>query len=176
MPTRTAIIVIVAILSASVAGRVSYTWLITENWTNSLPLGLYIRAFREPTQGVLLWFPMPDAIAGYIRKYYPAEYEWFRQPANGFLKPIVGVAGDTMCRDKREVFSVNGKPLGIALTRDLRGHPLPSWRGCRRITAGNVAVFSDHDTGSIDSRYFGLVRIPDNAATYRPFITWGTRK
>lgn len=176
---RKAVVVIglaVTCAAIGIGARSLAMWLFTYNATNSLPHGIYMRAFGKPGIGSILWHRIPDSLSAYVGKYYPGELAWLDHPRNGFLKPIVAVAGDTICRDKNGVFSVNGKPLGIALKRDARGNPLPSWRGCRRLDVMQVAVFSDYDRGSLDSRYSGPIQLSDHPVTYRPFITWEAKR
>jgi Signal peptidase, peptidase S26 len=78
------------------------------------------------------------------------------------MKPVVGTAGDTICRSSEGIFSVNGVALGTAAGVGHDGHPLPSWTGCKVLKADEIAVFADCWL-CLDSRFYGSV--PKSSAT-----------
>ena len=67
-----------------------------------------------------------------------------------FFKQVDGVAGDTVQRDYRNI-SINGRYVGFAMTRTLRGNVLNPI-DAQIIPAGMVYVRGDHPQ-SFDSRY-----------------------
>lgn len=138
------------------------------NGTRSLPRGLYVRSFEPIRRGAIVWFPLPAAMRSYVASF-PAAAAWFDRPANGLLKPVVGLAGDVICRDDDGVFSLNGHALGRAPAAG-PGGALPAWQGCRRLAQGELAVFSERIPDSLDSRLYGPVKAAD-ARVYRRLWT-----
>lgn len=136
------------------------------NGTRSLPRGIYVRTFEPIRRGALVWFPLPAAMRSYVAAFPGAA--WFDQPANGLLKPVVGLNGDVICRGDDGVFSLNGEALG----RVPAGGNLPAWHGCRRLGPDELAVFSGRIPDSLDSRLYGPVAAAD-AHVYRPLWTEG---
>jgi len=139
------------------------------NRTSSLPHGLYVRTFEPPRVGTIVWFPLPAALKTYVAGF-PGAAQWFEQPTNGLLKPVVGATGDTICRSPEGTFSLNGHTLGRAPAAGPDGRPLPSWEGCRRLGEDELAVFSDRLADSLDSRLYGPVAAA-GAHVYRPLWT-----
>ena len=68
---------------------------------------------------------------------------------------------------------VAGRALGPIADHDRAGRPLPRWRGCRRLSAGEYAVFSGRIPDSFDSRYYGPVSRAEILGVYAPIWTWG---
>ncbi|MBL8665989.1 MAG: S26 family signal peptidase [Rhodospirillales bacterium] len=139
------------------------------NTTASLPKGLYVRTFETPRVGTIVWFPLPAALQAYVADI-PGAAQWFSQPGNGLLKPVVGGAGDTVCRAADRTFSVNGRALGQAPAAGPGGRPLPAWQGCRTLQEGELAVFAPLLLDSLDSRLYGPVAAV-TARVYRPLWT-----
>jgi type IV secretory pathway protease TraF len=139
------------------------------NGTASLPRGLYVRSFETPRVGTIVWFPLPAAMRDYVAAF-PGAAAWFATPGNGLLKPVVGTAGDVICRGTDDAFSLNGEVLGTAPAAGPEGRPLPAWHGCQRLSEGELAVFSARLPDSLDSRLYGPVAAAD-AHVYRPLWT-----
>lgn len=139
------------------------------NTTASLPKGLYVRSFETPRVGSIVWFPLPAALQAYVADI-PGAAQWFAQPGNGLLKPVVGGAGDTICRGAEGRFSVNGRALAQAPAVGPGGRPLPDWQGCRTLQDGELAVFAPLLPDSLDSRLYGPVAAV-TARVYRPLWT-----
>ena len=55
--------------------------------------------------------------------------------------------------------------------RDRTGVALPAWRGCRRLAPDERLLLGD-TPASLDSRYFGPVRIAQIEGFYRETLTW----
>lgn len=140
------------------------------NPTNSLPKGIYVRSIVPIRKGSIVWFRLPETMRPYVGQY-PEWLAFFDKPGNGLMKPVVAVEGDEICREAAtDVFTVAGEFKGVALADGPDGHELPRWRGCRQLGPNEIAVFSDRIPDSLDSRYFGPLRI-DEVRTYRPLWT-----
>jgi len=139
--------------------------LVVRNVSASLPEGWYVRVSGPLQTGSLVTFMLPRSMAPYAASV-PAMQSFFRD--HPLLKPVVGLAGDTICRDHQDVFSVNGTPLAVAMRAGPSGHPLPAWHGCHVLAEDEIAVFSNRIPDSIDSRLFGAVPIAEVTGTYRP--------
>jgi len=72
-----------------------------------------------------------------------------------FLKRVVGLSGDRVCRLDEQVL-INGKAIATALKRDGQGRKLPDWQGCHILTEDSIFLLQDHPQ-SFDGRYFGPV-------------------
>jgi type IV secretory pathway protease TraF len=141
------------------------------NGTRSLPRGIYVRTFEPIRRGAIVWFPLPAAMRSYVAAF-PGAAAWFETPANGLLKPVVGLAGDVICRGDDGVFSLNDQTLGRAPAARPDGGALPAWQGCRRLGPNELAVFSDRIPDSLDSRLYGPIAAA-GAHVYRPLWTEG---
>ena len=87
------------------------------NWTPSLPLGLYwLSRGGAPGRAALVAFPVPAHVRALVadRRYLP--------PRAMLIKPVVAVAGDRVCTERR-TFTVNGERLGPIATEDSAGRP-----------------------------------------------------
>lgn len=140
------------------------------NDSASVPLGFWWRAGGPETPlrpGMVIGFRPPAAGRAYVAAHLP-------QYLHGelILKYVVATAGGRICRDPAGAFSVNGRVLGRALKADEHGNLLPAWQGCRMLSAGSVAVFSNRIPDSYDSRYYGAVPARDIKAVYRPLWVW----
>lgn len=119
------------------------------NASPSAPLGLY-RVQPEPLprrQDLVVVRPPDDLVwfladGGYLPRGVP------------LLKRVAALGGSRVCRTGVSV-SVDGVPLGDALTRDHHGRPLPQWQGCVVLTEGQVFLFNADRPDSLDGRYFG---------------------
>lgn len=126
---------------------------ITENITDSLPRGLYIRSFAPVERSPFLTFGLPDN----MRAFFDARGDigFFGHPRHGFLKRVAAVAGDEVCGDGRTI-SINGKVVGTIRTNIPHQELLPVWTECRRLLDGEVLPMADAP-GSIDGRFYGPV-------------------
>jgi conjugative transfer signal peptidase TraF len=119
------------------------------NASPSVPLGLYSIARCPARRGDLVLVRLPPRIADLAaRRGY--------LPTNAYLlKAVIAGVGDHVCRFGDRIV-VRGVAIARALARDSSGRPLPVWRGCRRLTLGEVFLLADN-AYSFDSRYFGVV-------------------
>lgn len=137
-----------------------YIW----NLTPSVPLGLY--AVQSPDRlyvTMLVVVTPPEALAttlaegGYLPRGVP------------LLKRIFALSGQTVCRFGVRI-TVDGIAAAPARERDLRGHPLPVWQGCRLIADDEIFLMNWDEPDSLDSRYFGP--LPRSAIVARAVPIW----
>ncbi len=138
------------------------------NTTPSEPQGLYVATKAGPARGRLIAFRAPRAAFPYA----DARLSYLRRVP--LLKSVAAVPGDDVC-SLGERLSVNWRDQARIVERDARGVTLPHWRGCRRLTPGEVFVLSTHAPNSFDSRYFGPVPMSAVIGVYRPFLTTAVR-
>ena len=137
-----------------------YIW----NLTPSVPLGLYRVQPPDRLHATMLVVARPPeplattlADGGYLPRGVP------------LLKRIFALAGQTVCRVGVEI-TVDGIAASPARERDLRGHPLPVWQGCRVIATDEVFLMNWDEPDSLDSRYFGP--LPRSAVVAHAVPVW----
>lgn len=150
----------VALLSTVGAKSAHYIW----NASPSVPIGLYR---LQPTGNLfvteLVAVQPPESLAksladgGYLPRGVP------------ILKRVLALHGQTVCRDQLTI-TVDKIKMGEARERDSRGRPLPVWRGCRVIAAGEVFLMNWQSVDSLDGRYFGA--LPTTAIVGRAEPLW----
>lgn len=132
------------------------------NWTASLPYRIVLVDHRPAplVRGDLIVYAFDGEAA---ERDYPGLK---RQP---FFKRIVGVAGDVVTVDGRDVF-INGLHVGRAKTHTFDHRPLDPIAPAV-IPPGHVYV-QGSSADSFDSRYrsSGLVRTADVVARVRPLL------
>jgi conjugative transfer signal peptidase TraF len=119
------------------------------NASASAPVGLYrIQPDNDPPLGTLVAIAPPPhlgrwmAARGYLGENVP------------LLKHVAAKAGQRVCRIG-SVVNVDGRPAAVALMHDRAGRPLPVWRGCRTLGAGELLLLNPAHRDSLDGRYFG---------------------
>ena len=140
------------------AAVVSTRW-VRLNLSPSVPRGLYrLTAVRAPlARGTLVMLPVPASMQPWRPWLVP------------LLKPVAAVAGDWVCVRDAHVW-VHGQDYGLQHAQ-AAGQWLPQWRGCRVLEEGEVFLASPAPK-SLDSRYFGIVRITALTAQAIPVLTW----
>ena len=140
-------------LGIAVASLVTVPVKLLWNATASTPLGLYKLGAADHLKRGDLVAIMPDmgladfmVARGYIGRGVP------------LLKHIAALSGDSVCRRETHV-TVNGRDTAEALPRDHLGRPLPVWRGCRRMSDGEVFLLNSSVRDSLDGRYFGVLKL-----------------
>ncbi|RUX28584.1 S26 family signal peptidase [Mesorhizobium sp. M2A.F.Ca.ET.042.01.1.1] len=121
------------------------------NASASVPIGLYTIDFDGPFEVTdLVAVDAPKPLASFLaeRGYLPKGVP--------LLKRVRGVSGQTVCRSNLTI-TVDGIQAGSALDRDRADRPLPAWRGCLRIPAGEIFLMNEQVRDSFDGRYFGLL-------------------
>ncbi|NGY05937.1 S26 family signal peptidase [Solimonas terrae] len=142
---------------------------IVYNASDSVPPGWYlVDAAAAPRTGrfVLARLPADAAALAAQRRYLPS-----RVP---LLKPVAAVAPHRLCMRDRKL-SIDGITVGVALTADRLGRPLPLWSQCRRLRDGELFLLSTTNPASFDSRYFGPISVSDVLGVARPLWTWDSR-
>lgn len=144
--------------------------LVIENITDSLPRGVYIRNIFDasPDVGDIVKFRLPPNMRRYFENsdWWSA---WFMQPQNGMLKVVVATNGDIAC-DNDGVFTVNGNAI-VPIRYDMpNANDIPHIDGCIAIAYNEVLVATESER-SIDSRYFGAIRV-EECSVYVPLLTW----
>lgn len=138
------------------------------NVSASAPIGLYrIQPDRDPPLGALVAVAPPQhlgrwmAARGYLGENVP------------LLKHVAAKSGQHVCRIG-SVVSVDGRPAAIALIHDRVDRPLPAWRGCHALEAGELLLLNPAHPDSLDGRYFGP--LPASAVLGRaiPILTRNT--
>jgi type IV secretory pathway protease TraF len=71
--------------------------------------------------------------------------------------------------------TVDGRLAARALAADRRGAPLPAWRACVALGAGEVFLLNP-PPDSLDGRYFGPSRVADLVGRAEPLWTWGAQR
>jgi conjugative transfer signal peptidase TraF len=89
--------------------------------------------------------------------------------ATTLLKPVAALPGDWVCTDNRLV-TVGGVAFGDVRPTDSHGRPLPWYRHCAAVPAGDLFVLS-RKKGSFDSRYFGPLPFGSVIARATPLWT-----
>jgi type IV secretory pathway protease TraF len=123
--------------------------LVIWNASESVPIGWYIAAKRQPKIGEIAVIKPADWVQIYAssRGYLPQDV-WL-------LKPIFAVRPSIICRFGPYVF-VDGKQVAKAKIVDKVRRVLPVWKGCIALSSTEYFVLGRH-RDSFDSRYFGPV-------------------
>lgn len=143
MTTCFAVVVVAATMPLKPAPKLIW------NGTASVPIGLYaVHPIADLHPGELVLVRPPVAVARYLaeRGYLPMGVP--------ILKRVLALPGDSVCRIGRTI-TVEGRAVGDALDRDRLGRRLPTWRGCRIVSAGRVFLMNRRSASSFDGRYFG---------------------
>ena len=125
----------------------------------SVPRGVYrLHAIRAPlTRGMLVILPVPESVQRWHSRWVP------------LLKPIAAVAGEVVCVDE-DGLHIGAESYGRVYT-EAGGYRLPHITGCLTVGEGEVFVASQ-GYRSLDSRYFGSVRVQDITAWATPVLVW----
>lgn len=140
----TATVVVAAVIVSVVCPpRLLLAW----NTTASVPTGLYMVSQTAPRRGDLLIVRLPREME------LVAVSRAILAPKTPVLKPVAAISGDVVCR-MGALITINGRFTVIARRLDRRGRRLPTWRGCRRLSASQIFLLAHHPD-SFDSRYWG---------------------
>jgi conjugative transfer signal peptidase TraF len=135
------------------------------NASPSMPPGLYIVApGSSAVRGDIVVAWLPPAARGLAdrRHYLPQNVPILKQVAAG--------PGDQICANGAEV-TINGIAAARRLAHDHAGRSLPTWHGCRTLSADEVFVLATRRPDSFDGRYFGVLHRADVVGTAR--LLWG---
>jgi conjugative transfer signal peptidase TraF len=137
------------------------------NASASVPIGLY--AVAQPTGlrlADLAAVAPPEPLAKFLadRGYLPRGVP--------LLKHVLALSGQSVCRNSFTV-TIDGTAIGEARERDSRSRPLPSWKGCRVVSADEVFLMNPRSADSFDGRYFGPLPISSVIGRAIPLWTIG---
>lgn len=140
------------------AAVVSTRW-VRLNLSPSVPRGVYrLTAVREPlARGTLVVLPVPPAVQAWHRRWRP------------LLKPVAALAGETVCVAGQTLW-IHGQSYGPVL-EEADGKRLIQLVGCHTLQEGEVFLAS-RQPRSLDSRYFGVVRLSYLSARAIPLWVW----
>jgi conjugative transfer signal peptidase TraF len=134
------------------------------NASASVPVGLYVveRPIGLRVADIVVVRP-PEPLAEFLadRAYLPRGVP--------LLKHVSALAGQSVCRNSLAV-TIDGAAIGDARERDIRGRPLPSWQGCRVVSADEVFLMNPRSADSFDGRYFGP--LPASSVIGRAIPLW----
>lgn len=133
------------------------------NESPSLPAGFYVRlASALPERGAVVAVHQPDIVRPYLaRRGMPSSVR--------LIKRVAATGGDLVCSDGRWLIApFRAEPVR---SEDRTGERLPVWRGCRRLAPDERLLLGDTPT-SLDSRYFGPVKLADIDGVYQEALTW----
>jgi type IV secretory pathway protease TraF len=129
------------------------------NISASVPYGLYrLEAVSaSPSVGTLVLLPAPQVVWPWWSRWLP------------MLKPVAAVAGKRVCNQDQRLM-IGPTDFGPILA-EAHGHVLPQITGCLTVREGWVFLASSVPH-SLDSRYFGPVRLAEVTALAVPVVTW----
>jgi conjugative transfer signal peptidase TraF len=139
----------VGIASLAVKPFINPVPLLIWNASNSVPIGWYFVAKRQPKLGQIAVIRPPEWVEIYAsaRGYLPLQ--------TPLLKTVRSIKGSIVCRLGRYVF-IDGNMVARAKYLDTNHRMLPVWKGCRTLKSDDVFVLGMH-RDSFDSRYFGPI-------------------
>ena len=150
------------VLSSDRIASTHYIW----NASSSVPVGLYrLQPLNRLSVPDVVAIRPPEPLATYLSDggYLPRNVL--------LLKHVLALDGQTVCRNDLTI-TVDGVQVGEALERDSRGRLLPSWQGCRVISASDVFVMNWQSPDSLDGRYFGVIPRSSVRGHAIPVWTW----
>lgn len=134
------------------------------NASASVPVGLYaLRSVDNPEIADLVVVVPPEPLAAYLaqRGYLPRGVP--------LLKRVAALPGQQVCRSGITI-SVDRAALGDARDRDARDRALPTWQGCRILSADELFLMNWQAVDSFDGRYVGP--IPRSSIIARAIPVW----
>lgn len=134
------------------------------NASASVPRGVYWITGDEITVGtiVAIRLPVDFAALAHERRYLDRHAQ--------LLKTVRAAEGSRVCRSGQFV-SIDGRLAALAQSHDGVGRPLPRWRSCVTLGAGDIFLLS-RMPGSFDGRYFGVLRRDAVVGQAIPLWTW----
>ncbi|MDR7117363.1 S26 family signal peptidase [Caulobacter sp. BE254] len=135
------------------------------NTTRSAPLGFYWLTPGRFSRGQLVAVAPPVELARWMatRHYLPINVP--------LLKEIVATEGQIVC-GRGDGLSIDGVVVAHIRSHDRWGRALPAFRGCRRLSAGQVFLLNRRAPNSLDGRYFGPLPIERVIGGAHPLWTW----
>ncbi len=121
------------------------------NPSQSVPSGFYLRSGEPPRRGDFVTVAAVEVAPEY------AALRGYVDRSDRFLKRIAATEGQLVCAED-EAISIDGVHAATRIDRDADGRTLPTWRGCRRLEAGELFLLGDKED-SFDGRYWGPITI-----------------
>jgi len=121
------------------------------NPSQSVPSGFYLRSSEPPRRGDFVTVAAFEVAPEY------AALRGYADRTDHFLKRVAAIEGQLVCAED-EMISIDGSHAATRIDRDAAGRTLPTWRGCRRLGAGELFLLGDTDD-SFDGRYWGPITI-----------------
>ncbi len=140
---------------------------VTVNVTASMPRGIYRVASGHPLRrGSIVVFVPPETARRLLteRRDLPSSFR--------LLKQMVAVPGDRVCIDAGR-YIVGGHVISAVADHDRLGRPLEPYQFCGVVPDGRAFVAAN-GASSLDSRYFGPVRLADLIPVW-PLWTFSSR-
>lgn len=134
------------------------------NASASAPIGLYrIERDAPVTLGQLVAIAPSAELARFLesRRYLPTGVP--------LMKHVAALPGQQVCR-VGVVVTVDGRPMAVAKLQDRMGRALPVWRGCHRVSVGEIFLLNP-TPDSLDGRYFGALPAAGLIGTAHPILT-----
>jgi conjugative transfer signal peptidase TraF len=140
---------------------------IVVNTSPSVMPGLYIKSSAAPAVGCIIDFRIPELARAYVQDRTGCRGEnWY------ILKPVVAGPGD-LVDTTRDALFINGREIApMPPESDVKGRPLPVWRGAHVLGPDEFFVFSDRILNSFDSRCYGPIHRAQIAAVRKALVTW----
>lgn len=147
-------------------GNGQRTPLLLFNTTRSAPLGFYWLTPGRFSQGQLAAVSPPVDLARWMaaRHYLPVNVP--------LLKEIAATEGQVVC-GRGESLTIDGVVAARIRSHDRWGRALPTFQGCRRLTADQVFLLNRRAPDSLDGRYFGPLSTARVIGGAHPLWTWG---
>lgn len=131
------------------AGAANTRDLVIVNPSPSIPRGYYARTSAAIELDSLVTVLAVDVAPDY------AATRAFTDARDRFIKRVAAAAGDEVCASGDEV-SINGAMVAHREARDAGGRALPTWSGCRILSADELLLLGD-TPDSFDGRYWGPI-------------------
>lgn len=135
------------------------------NSSPSVPVGYYLRTSADAVPGTFVTVRAADVAPAYT------AMRDFTDPGDRFIKRVAAVAGDEVCANGADV-SINGAVMAHREAHDSAGRALPTWSGCRTLSADELLLLGD-TLDSFDGRYWGPISRRLVEGVWRPIATSG---
>ncbi len=117
------------------------------NHSPSVPAGFYLRTDDALARGTTVTVRAVDV----ARAYAAARH--FTDAGDRFIKRVAATRGQVVCANGAAI-TIDGAVAAQRIGRDSAGRALPTWEGCRTLTAEEVFLLGD-TADSFDGRYWG---------------------
>lgn len=147
------------------AGAVNAQDMVLRNPSPSVPAGYYLRTSAGLAPGAFVTVRAVDVAPGY------AAMRGFTDSSDSLIKRVAAAAGDEVCANGADV-SINGAVIAHREAHDAAGRALPTWSGCRTLSANEILLLGD-TPDSFDGRYWGVIPRRIVEGVWRPTATSG---